>query len=372
MKMIKTLALMVSVAASVAACGQLPDDGSIDNGDNPGTENNPGTGDSSGSEDPSEIRQVKSIRMTFEDNRENDGYDYEDESYLQSFTYDAEGRCTNIAIDFADAEEDDLECAITYGANTIKLDITGYHSPLSYEIQMENGRAKSFSYAENHSMTFEYNNAGYLYRIAEWCPVHMNRDGGCGFIAFNNTNGLCTGAYFDVHPESASSADEPLIWTESSWYPHRYPSNNTSIDLNTHIINGSIQYDFNPWDVLNTIRCLGRVSDCLFERTYAFVNEKEMAEMPPHFTEPNTKYERSYTTVKEKYSDYVVSFEFDEYGYVTGFSYVKVYEKYRVDYYYQTTNVASDKTGYEYTRSENTYTKLGDDISCPVSVQVNY
>lgn len=78
-----------------------------------------------------------------------------------------------------------------------------------------------------------------------------------------------------------------------------------------------------------------------------------------------------YTTFKEKYSDYIVSFEFDEEGYVTGFSYAKVYEKFRVDYYYQTTNVPS-KNGYEYTRSENTYTKLGSDIACPVTVTINY
>ena len=378
MKLIKLFAVLASVAVSVASCEQLSGGGSSDNGDETGTENNSGTGDSSesedpsGSVDPSELRQVMSIEMTFVDNREGDGYDYEDEAYLQTFTYDDEGRCTNIGIDFTDEEEDDLNCAITYQANKIKLDITGYHSPLSYEIEMENGRAKSWSYAEDRSMTFDYNAGGYLSRIVEWCPEHMNLEGGCGYIAFNNVNGLCTGAYYDVNPDYASSADDALVWSESSWYPHRYPANNTSIDLNTHVINGAIEYDFNPYDVLNTIRCLGKVSDGLFERTYAFVAEAEMAAMPPRFDEPNTKYEMSYTTFKEKYDDYAVSFEFDEEGYVTRFSYTKVYEKYRVDYYYQTNEVYSEKTGYGYTRSENTYTKIGDDISCPVTVKVNY
>ena len=97
-----------------------------------------------------------------------------------------------------------------------------------------------------------------------------------------------------------------------------------------------------------------------------------MVAMHPRFDEPNTKYEKSYTTFKEKYDDYAVSFELDEEGYVTGFSYTKVYEKYRVDYYYQTNDEHSEKTGYGYTRSENEYTKIGDDISCPVTVKVNY
>ena len=242
MKLIKLFAVLASVAVSVASCEQLSGGGSSDNGDETGTENNSGTGDSSesedpsGSVDPSELRQVMSIEMTYVDNREGDGYDYEDESYLQSFTYDAEGRCTNIKIDFTDAEETDLNCAITYQANKIKLDIIGYHSPLSYEIEMENGRAKSWSCAEDRSMTFDYNAGGYLSRIVEWCPEHVNLEGGCGYVAFNNVNGLCTGAYYDVNPDSASSADDALVWSESSWYPHRYPANNTSIDLNTHII----------------------------------------------------------------------------------------------------------------------------------------
>ena len=360
MKTIKLLAVLMSVAASVASCDLLSVDGSTENDDK------------EEHVESSELRQVKSIEMTYVDNRDyEDGRSYEDESYLQSFTYDENGRCTNIHTDFDDPEEDDLNCAITYLSNKIKMDITGYYEPLSYEIEMENGRAKSYSYDENRSMTFEYNADGYLKRIVEWCPQHMNLEGGCGYVAFNNTNGLCTGAYYDVNPDSASSADEALIWNESSWYPHKYPANNTNIDLNTHIINGSIQYDFNPWDVLNTIRCLGKVSDCLFERTYSFVDEAEMLEMPI-FTEPNTRYDRSFTTFKDKYSDYVVSFEFDEEGYVTGFSYTKVYEKYRVDYYYQTNDEYSEKTGYRYTRSENTYTKIGGDISCPVVVKVNY
>ena len=69
-----------------------------------------------------------------------------------------------------------------------------------------------------------------------------------------------------------------------------------------------------------------------------------MSEMP-FFTEPNTRYDRFFTTFKDKYSDYVVSFEFDEEDYVTDFS---------------------------YTRSENSYTKIDGDISCPVTVKVNY
>ena len=372
MKITKLLAVLMTVAVSVASCDLLSDAESSGNGDDSVTENNPGANDSTGSVDPSELRQVKSIEMTYVDNRDlEDGRSYEDESYLQSFTYDENGRCTNIHTDFDDPEEDDLNCAITYMANKIKMDITGYYEPLSYEINLENGRAKSYSYAENRYMSFEYDEDGYLKRIVEWCPQHMNLEGGCGYVAFNNTNGLCTGAYFDVNPESASSADDALVWSQSSWYPHRYPANNTSIDLNTHIINGAIQYDFNPWDVLNTIRCLGKVSDCLFERTYSFVDEAEVLEMPI-LTEPNTRYDRSYTTYREKYSDYIVSFEFDEEDYVAGFSYTKVYEKYRVDYYYQTSNVGSKEKGYEFTRSENTYTKIGGEISCPVTVKVNY
>ena len=85
MKLIKLFAVLTSVVVSVASCEQLPGGGSSENGDETGTENNSGTGDSSesedpsGSVDPSELRQVMSIEMTFVDNREGDGYDYEDE-----------------------------------------------------------------------------------------------------------------------------------------------------------------------------------------------------------------------------------------------------------------------------------------------------
>lgn len=365
MKSIKFFAALMAAAVTVASCDSL----SLDNGD--GAETNPGTGNGSGTEDTSEVRQVQSIQMSYVDNRKKDDTNYDDISYLQTFTYNDAGKCTNIKIDFEDAEENDLNCDITYLTNKLKMVITGYHEPLSYEIAMENGRAKSFSYSENRLMTFDYNSSGYISRITEWCPEHADLEGGCGYVAFKNENGLCTGAYFDVNPYSASSADKAQIWIESSWYPHRYPVKNTGINLNTHIINGAVQYDFNPWDVLNTIGCLGKVSDCLFERTYGFMDVAQSVLMPGPFTEPNKKYEYSYVTFKEKYTDYVVTFEFDEEDYPTGFSYTKVYEKYRVDYYYQTNNVQT-KNGYEYTRSDNTYTKVGNDFSCPVTVKINY
>ena len=359
MKSFKLLAILTTVATSVASCDLLSEMGAPHNEDSSKTDNT------------SEVRQVESIQMSYVDNREMNGMEYKNISYLQSFTYDETGKCTNIKIDYEDTEKDDLNCAITYEANKLKMDITGYHYPLSYEFAMDNGRAKYWIYDEDRAMTFEYNSNGYLYRIAEWCPEHVSVDGGCGYVAFNNINGLCTGAYFDVHPESAVSPDDALIWNESSWYPHRYLANKTSINLNTHIINGAIQYDFNPWEVLNTIGCLGKVSDCLFERTYGFLAEVGVEYVPGPLDEPNKTYKCSHEIFKEKYDDYDVTLEVDEEGYVKKFSYIKVYEKFRVDYYYQTSNVRTE-FGYEYIRSENTYTKIGNDISCPVSVIINY
>ena len=95
MKKTKLISVLIAAAVSLASCDFLPGDGLIGDDDSP-TENLPGTGDVSGSDqpsDPSELRQVISIQMTYVDNREDDGVAYEDEAYIQNFTYDDKGRC---------------------------------------------------------------------------------------------------------------------------------------------------------------------------------------------------------------------------------------------------------------------------------------
>lgn len=358
---------LLAAAVLVASCDQPFPDDNDKNGDDPSGEVPP--------TDLSDARQVKSIKMTYTDNTCDP---VEVMSYTQSFTYDEEGKCTKIALDFADVDEDDITCDITYGDNTIKFDVTGYHSPVSYLATLENGRAVSSTYSdpdENRLMTFTYDSEGYLSRITEWCPYHMNFETGCGFVAFPHSDGLCTGAWFDVNPESAASPDDALVWNPEKWYPNRYSDYKTNIDLNSHIINGGIEYDFSPYTLLNTLRYLGKVSDCLAERTYGFVSRPESVETLPGegkgFPEPNKRYERSYTTFEEVTKDFPVNTSFDADGYVSEITYSQVYQKYRVDYYWQTTDERIEE-GYLGHRSENTYTKIGGEISCPVVLKVVY
>lgn len=363
MKLLFRFALLAA-AVAVASC-DLPFTGDVDTDPDSGVV--PPT-------DLSDARQVRSIEMTYTDNTCDP---VEVTSYTQSFTYNEDGQCTRIVIDYADEDEDDLTCDITYGVNTIKFDVTGYHSPVSYLATLENGRAVSTTYSdpdEDRLMTFNYDADGYLSKITEWCPEHMSDKDGCGFVAFQHSEGLCTGAsWFDVHPESAAHAHDALIWSSDKWYAHGYSDYTTNIDLNSFIIDGGIEYEMQPWTLLNTLRYLGKVSDCLAERTYAFISRSVFfpSEGGKEFSEPNTRYDRSYTTYEEVTEEFPVSISFDADGSVSKITYSQVYQQYRVDYYWQTTDEVLGG-GYAATRSENTYTKIGGEISCPVELKVLY
>ena len=369
MKVMKYCFAAVAALVMLVSC-DLPYIGDVDT--------DPDDNDPSGVVPPTDLsdaRQVRSIEMTYTDNTCNP---VEVTSYTQYFTYNEDGKCTRIMIDYADVDEDDLTCDITYGDNTIKFDVIGHHSPVSYLATLENGRAVSTTYSdpdEDRLMTFNYDADGYLSKITEWCPEHMSDKDGCGFVAFSHSEGLCTGAWFDVNPESAANADDALVWSPEKWYPNGYSDYKTNIDLNSFIIDGGIEYEMLPWTLLNTLRYLGKVSDCLAERTYAFISRVQSVGLLPGsdkgFPEPNTRYDRSYTTYEEVTEDFPVSMSFDADGAISEITYSQVYQQYRVDYYWQTTDeVLGD--GYAATRSENTYTKIGGEISCPVELKVLY
>ena len=336
-----------------------------------GGDDTPETPDTNPSVDMSGARVVKSIEMKYVDNSAEPAATT---SYTLYFTYNDEGKCTHIKVDYPSS--DDLTCDITYGQNVIRFDVNGYHSPLKYVATLENGRAVSTTYgdeSDNRIMTFDYDEAGYLSKITEWCPSHMENKDGCGYVAFKHEDGLCTGAYFDVHPESAADPEDAQIWSPNKWYYNGYSAYKTNIDLNSFVIDGGIEYDLQPWTLLNTLRYLGKVSDCLAERTYGFCTMSEAVIAPSGFDKPNTRYDMSYTTYREEHNDYPVTYTFDKDDFVQGFSYSKIFQKYRVDYYYQTTNeYLGDGMGYRYTRSDETYTKIGGYINCPVVLKVNY
>ena len=364
MKTLKLFLMLPVVAALTASCDLL----STGNEDNdPSGSDAPTEG--SGGVDLSDARQVKSIEMTYTNNCE----PVEVSSYTLDFAYNDKGQCTKLTMDFP--EDDDLVCDVAYGSSTITFNITGYNSPVSYLATIENGRAVSTTYSdpdENRLMTFGYDKDGYLYKLTEWCPSHMNFENGCGFVTLTHDDGLCTGAYFDVHPESASSPEDALLWAADAWYPNRYSSYKTNIDLNAIIVDGGIEFEFGPHTLLTLFRYMGKLSDCLFERTYAFESYAEsVVGGMSGFSEPDTRYDRSYTTYKEVSESYPLTISADADGYPVEVSYTKKFQKYRVDYYYQTTDEYLGN-GYAYTRSEDTYTKIGDEVSCPVSMKISY